>query len=353
MNGHRVAVLAALLTCFGCGGADGPGSDSANQEESAKTEAVARFQPYTQTLRDGLTAGGDVDAAVSQLMGARPAAFSLQALCRLYAPDGGDGDPGYRSFEEWKSAFKAIEDAIGQIDKWQSIVDDAQSQLDSATTPEEKQHAEEVLKQAQDTLAGKFDAFKAELASDAERWRSSDGTESPRLDEFDEFLADFHWKTRAGDRGVILDSMLAEFADLSEGYDMTQLEGGLHELRRDLRWPLIEQKALNGMITVKSSCSVDNEQIKNAPSDGRYDVLPEAREGTCQLDKCIVSAAANYVERFGNLKDEIEVYINTHGGGDSVPDQFRADAQAIYDDLESSGLIDVYAEQLKACSEEL
>jgi hypothetical protein len=337
------AVFASLLigtVAAGCSSETGP-SEGVTDDHLGESEApLARFKPYMTTLRSTLESGQSNEQIANTLLSSgRPASFSLQALCRLYS----DADP---KFKEIRDDFKRLEDGIGQYDKWASIYNAAVSAHNDQATLDR-------LKGQRDTALTTF----TQMLTD--RKFLVPAGQTSRMQEVQAFLEGFDWKTRKDDRALILKALGKELEDLEEThYDMTILEygDGVHELRRDLRWVLIEQLSLNGMIVGnEASCSI--EAYKTTPNDGRYGALRSSatEPDPCKIDACLIYQAAKTVSDIGDIKDqaETEVNIGNQAEADKVPERLVAPAKAIYDGITTNQLFATYRAQLKACRDAL
>lgn len=337
------AVFSSLVVAacaVGCSASDEPSSGVTDDHLGESEAPLARFKPYMTTLRSTLESGrSNEEIANTLLSSGRPASFSLQALCRLYS----DADP---KFKEIRDDFKRLEDGIGQYDKWASIYNAAVSEhRDQATL---------------DRLEGQRDqALTAFTQMLAQRKFLVAAGETSRMSEIQAFLDGFDWKTRKDDRALILKALAKELEDLEEThYDMTILEygDGVHELRRDLRWVLIEQLSLNGMIVAnEASCAIP--AYAQTPNDNRYGALRSSatEPNPCKIDACLIYQSAKTVSDIGDIKDqaETEVNIGNQAEADKVPERLQAPAKAIYDGITTNALFAKYREQLKACKDSL
>lgn len=333
-----VTSLAIAVTAAGCSSGEDASSGTTDDDLGESTAPLARFAPYLKTLKTTLESGRPTEEIASSLLqSGRPAAFSLQALCRVY----GKADP---KFKEMRDDFKGLEDGIGAYDKWNGIYQEAVSQhRDAATLERLKAQRDQALTQFTKLLTDK-------------QWLTTGGAKN-RIQMTQEFLDGFDWKTRADDRKLVLKQLIDELEDIkATTYDMKILEygDGIHELRRDIRWVLIEELALNGMITVKEGeCPIP--AYASIPSDGRYGALRSSptEPNPCQVSACLVYAAAKTVSDLGDLKDQAETQVNINGDSDVVPEPLQAPAKAIYDGIVQNDLVGQYATQLRACKDAL
>ncbi len=341
MNLKRVVAVVGLLFAAsigatGCSTADSIDS-SDDHLESPKDAPLARFAPYLATLRSAIETPATVEESAQALLASgRPAAFSLQALCRVY----GGFEGGI--FSELHDDFKALEDGIGAYDKWDGIYQQGVSQhADAATLDRLKKNRDDALVR-----------FSSMLTS--RQWRT-DGKTPTRLATITKFLDTYKWLPRVEDREEILSWLSKEMSDLkTTKYDMKTLEqgNGLHELRRDLRWVLIEELTLNGMVGLKDAgekCPVP--AYAKIPNDNRYGALRTSamEPNPCKISQCLVFAAADYVARIGELKDEAEQQVNIEGDSDVVPVSLQPQTQAIYDEMNKNDLFGAYHTELEAC----
>lgn len=334
------AAVTLILPALGaaCSGApDGATTSDSAIEAAPGSPAVAfaRFTPHLDALRGILESGAPADQVAEQMVGSgRNATFHLQALCRLYAK-------AYPSFDELLTDFKSLEDGIGEYGKWYSIHRAAVLEgVDASTlTRLEAQKADALLRFTQ-------------LLVDRQ-WLTKDAAAPSRLRTIEALLRGFDWKTRAEDRRLVLDRVRHEAKDVAKTtYDMTILEQGhgVHELRRDLRWLLYEQRVLHGLVVLKDdACPIA--AYASVPADDYYSVLPPSADepNPCTLSACLVHAAAKAVAELGDIKDQAETEIHTGSGGDLVPARLQPAAKAIYEEITRTGLMSVYVDQLTAC----
>lgn len=340
---HVAAVVTSLLVAVagaGCSAGEDSSQGTTDDNLGESTAPLARFAPYLKTLKTTLESGQSTEQIASALLSSgRPASFSLQALCRVYSK----ADP---KFKEMRDDFKGLEDGIGGYAKWDDIYQSAVREgKDAATLARLKTQRDEALTKFTKLLTDK-------------KWLTTDGSPT-RLKTIQEFLDGFDWKTRKDDRKIVLKQLIDELEDIkSTTYDMKILEygDGIHELRRDIRWVLIEQLALNGMITLKDAgeaCPVP--AYASVANDGRYGGLRETptEPSSCKISGCLVFAASKTVNDLGDLKDQAEIEVNINGDSDVVPERLQAPAKAIYDGMVQNDLIGQYIAQLNACKDAL
>lgn len=340
MKTHRLlAVVAAsaalMLASAGCSQATDNAQSSGEDNLNEADAPLARFAPYLKTLRAAFESGQSTDQIAQTLLASgRPASFSLQALCRLYEKEND-------TFKSLRDDFKGLEDGIGGFDKWNGIYQTAVSQhKDQATLDRLKAQSDAALVTFSKLLTTKG-------------WISADAATPSLAAKHEAWLKSYAWKKRVDDRGVVLTHLSKELDDLgTTQYDMKILEvgNGIHELRRDLRWVLIEQLGLNGMITLNTAtCAIP--AYAALPVTDRYTALRSSalEPSPCQIDACVVAAAAKTVGDLGNLKDQAEEEVNINGDADVVPVRLQPAAQAIYTEVTTNKLFEVYKAQIEAC----
>jgi hypothetical protein len=304
---------------------------------------IARFTPWLETIRKPLTSSQDIDTVADALLNGetRVAAFNLQALGRLY----GKQD---ELFKDVRSNFKEMEDAIGEYDKWVQVLKSAQQngQNDSAIKKLKKR-----VKEAR----ASFVAFLQK-----EEWVVSNG--KSKIDKIQKSLESRSWSSYPKDRQDNLKELQAQLKKVNETeYDMTILENGngLHELRRELRWFLIESRVLNGLVTFRKDKTCSVEEFKDLLKDkelvtGKYSQLPQAKTETdpCLISQCLFLAIVDDVAKLGDLKDKAERLNNSSGDteSDDVPQELANEAQDIYQTLQNTQALSLLSNELKSCT---
>lgn len=285
---------------------------------------LGRFETWLQILENNLGSTEDKSQAANLLVASsdsRIAAFNLQALARLYAKVD-------VRFDKMKSKAKDLEDALGEVDKWAAVGDAARK-------------------------ANAIDELADVLSEDL--WIGD--RESPRIEKFRKILRQVPWQSPAKEKselaGVIekqlvkVDQTKYTFANLEEG-------NGLHELRRELRWFLIEARVLGGLIQFKSSndCALPAyaELLDKPIAKSKYAGLPTTDPGIspCRISQCLFLGAVEAVEEFGALKDQAEKIL-AKDDNDSVPDEIRLAATQRYQDMKSKKLIPELIKEIRAC----
>lgn len=295
----------------------GDGSEILAAETGVDTWQYKRFGQWIDILETAFRAAdGDETVAAKGMLGGnvRIASFNLQALGRLYT----NLDP---VFTEFQDDFKKLEDGVGKVDMWTKVGDTVK-----------RQEA--------------FDGLVNLLKKKA--WVKKKFKES-RLAEHKEFLKKYVWMSYKKDRKALVDQLRAQVQSIMiKTYDMALLEDegtgaaevhGVHELRRELRWYLIETRVLNGMVQFRDSdnnCPVSFYQDlpTTYQGDPKYTTLPpnEPKDKACLVARCLFLAVNKQVDALGKVKDAAE--------GDAmarqtnrVPPALQLAAQQVFDEI--------------------
>lgn len=337
---YATFTLALALALSACRTTSGDVAAVKEGGASVSAPQIERFQVWLRILQKTVAENATPAKAAKDLVKGdnRIAAFNLQALGRLYAAD----DP---TFAAWRKSFKELEDKIGSVDKWTSILAKAEQQNAAAAA---------IAK-----LKKKRDEARAELETllvDGRYYPSDGGT--PFLAEVLAKLTAFPWKDYEADKADRFAVLREELDELeTTTWDFSHLEEGkgVHELRRRLRWFLIEARVLNGLVLLKplsSTCPVpDFAGLPSAPiASSKYGKLPAAAAETnpTRLTPCLFLAMADAVGVIGELKDESEVQNNAGAGEatDAVAPAARAIVEALYAKLKANGTFTALAQEL-------
>jgi hypothetical protein len=284
---------------------------------------LARFEVWFQILEKPLATSNQPEAALDALLNeprSRIASFNLQALGRLY-------EGLSPSFSTFRSDFKFLEDGLGQIDKWKTLKNNKN------------------LKAARQKFASDLKTFK---------WIGKG--QSPQLKKNRNLIKKI-LKNQDETRGALLQQLINQLTQIQENeFDLSQLEegNGLHELRRKIRWFMIEAQVLNGLIQFKASnsCPITAfRQLMQQPiAQSKYAVLNENPDENqlCRITSCYFVGLAQAVEDFGQLKDQAEGLIgNTKS--DQTPDALREQAEVFYQSLIETNVFPKLSSEIKKC----
>lgn len=287
---------------------------------------IERFQIWIRDLRTSMTISPDAEVVVQKLVAseARNATFHIQGLARLYQFQ----DSRFKTI--W-GEVKELEDSIGTYDMWKT--------LDPIKGEQAKQDLIRLL---------------------AKRGWSKRG-QSPKLDAISASLNSYNWDNYDGDRAYALEKIKLQLDVLSRAqYDMTRLEKrdgdgkGLHEFRREMRWFLIEAKALNGLIGYDSNpyCSVS--EYKGLPQSTwathKYAKFTRGafESDPCLVEQCLILGMVKAVDGLGDLKDASEKDAVSREA-DRVPASLVPVATALYREIKETRVLSRLSENILRC----
>ena len=226
----------------------------------------------------------------------RNALFHLEALCRLYRESHDE-----IIFEGLLTQFKELEDSIGRVDYHDAFRVEAKK-IDA---PKE--------------IFGYFTGgYHVELQNLTKRlldseWLCIQGNivGSPALERIIDTLQNIGWKKYKRDRKNIINALIDSLEKVlkkggvtegEEGLDFNELEDGVHEFRRTVRWLSIYPASLGGM------CRLSNEDKIN-PSVAKYLAFAtfneDKREKTpINLDANTLLTFSKIIDDIGNIKDD-------------------------------------------------
>lgn len=287
-----------------------------------------RFEKWLDILETPLASGKNGAEAAEALIAAadsRVASFNLQGLAKIYESLDKDGE-----FVRINADFKGLEDAIGAVDKWQTL--------------EKKDELKKAMKDLADLLEDK-------------NW--SKNHSSPRIGKIRKFITDFKWSNVKKDQEFFAEQIRDDLKKLEKtNFEFETLEegNGLHEFRRSARWFLMKARVLNGGIQFKQP---ENKCASKANADllqdedvntSKYAVLPEDVTGqyTCRISKCLYLSVVQVVEQIGVIKDEIEK-IHGNDKDDSVPKKQKKQAEDVYENFLDRESLPALIKEMDAC----
>ena len=203
---------------------------------------------------------------------ARQCLFYLQALCRAYKKTGTK-----KRFKDIGGAVKILEDQLGKIDYWDGWLKEC-----SAC----KGFPIAMLRTLRDHRERELLVFQRML--DDGRWFADDDS---TLDHILDSLAEEDWHKAGKDREKIARFLIDEITELdaacrSGGFDFHELETGVHEFRRQLRWIGIYAFAFDGLIQLRM---VENPEtfyqkyMTEAVVKSPFNILPPEKTGIVPL----------------------------------------------------------------------
>lgn len=243
--------------------------------------------------------------------GGRKPLFVLQGLARLER--GVRKDP--EVFDEFLADVKKLEDTLGDVDYWWAFLESG----------EKRGLPREVLAWAANKHAqacGRLEGWLAAGDWVDHKYLADEREPSLRVRAWSETLRDQEWPKRSRERkrfGRYLAERLRKVHGDALALDMDDLEGGLHELRRKLRWFSIYPSALGGLVTLDESAAAPKgwsryltEAILNSP----FAKLPKPAEGeeAITLPAPLFYALSWIIDDLGKVKDAAqETELIEHG----------------------------------------
>jgi len=220
--------------------------------------------------------------------------FQLEALARIYTEI--NDDP--KHFKKLLNQAKKMEDLIGQLDYFAVFVQQYQSRQDlpKAVQKHFVRHYMQTLKKLNRRLEKKG-------------WLSG-----KRIRKFRKVIRKADLKVSSEDNSKLREFYLKEIREINEFTNngrvyFDELEAGVHELRRKLRWLSIYATALNGGVQLAETLPV-NQRLKKylTPEivQSPYNTLPSVKDKQVQpllLSRDDFYALSWMIDQLGRLKD--------------------------------------------------
>lgn len=260
-------------------------------------EGYNRFQIHLNALNEVLEAAQltSEPALVIFKSNARQSLFYLQALARIYKEI-----HNKKRFEKMRLAFKMFEDQLGKIDYYDGFIKifSKNSAVPETITQNLKQHYDVELKNLNELLL-EYNWINAE---------------KPKIASIQKDLATASWKKVEEERSAIAQVLIKHIEEIEYKYEIgilnfNDLEHGVHEFRRQLRWISIYAQALNGLIQLKS---IENSHptldlyLTKKVLESPFNKMPEV----ISVSKSICLQSASFyalswmIAESGQLKDE-------------------------------------------------
>jgi hypothetical protein len=255
------------------------------------------FQIHLNALNEVLEAAQltNEPALVIYKSNARQSLFYLQALARIYKET-----HNKKRFEKMRLAFKMFEDQLGKIDYYDGFI-----KLFSKNKAVPKSIFQN-LKQHYDLELINLNEFLLK-----HNWIN---TEKPKIASIQKELATASWKKVEEERSAIAKVLIKYIEEIEYKYEIgilnfNDLEHGVHEFRRQLRWISIYTQALNGLVQLKpieNSHPSLNTYLTKSVLESPFNKMPEV----VSISKSICFQSANFyalswmIAESGQLKDE-------------------------------------------------
>lgn len=343
--------LVAIGTCFAQPSM--ASSFSQNRFTSMLNANIKVLKLFTQANPDIFEMAATDISNLAVESNIRQATFQVQALARVYS---GYPAPEVQSvIEEVLTNSKRQEDLIGTYEKWAM-----------------NQHQERAAQEAESLAFEMFGIvptkpLREENAGKPNPFIDKNGN-TPKLDLIKDQVQKAPWLDENSDRNFVLHSMANMLRNIqTKDYaQMSLLEDGLHELRRDLRWIPIASLSLAGLLQTSNTgeFACNKEQKLNFSEAGKADsprygldkfaggkeVLPK---DVCTISQCLYEEVVGAVAVFGKLKDKAEpIVLANPVQNDVTPPEIAKLANVQYSNLLSSQAVVKLADQIESCVRE-
>lgn len=259
---------------------------------------LARFQPHLDRLKSFLLSDEAISGKdrVRKMIDddARYSAFQLEGLSRIY-----ESWP-HSPFSKIRLQLKELEDQLGRVDEREEY-------LNFATKIEAPSDAIDYLKKSAKESRHNLEKFLKPWTEP----RIEDGT--TRLERIEGKIKEWRDGSEEKERRKILDALVEHLKKIEDlPYDMSRLQKGIHEMRRQLRWVLISIQALNGLVVLEDgSASLSREildryahLIDEPVAKSRFNQIPENPEikDPIRIHRTLYLALSDAVQRLGEIK---------------------------------------------------
>lgn len=270
-------------------------SEFAAQKNRNKSRALERILPNLIKVHRYLllqTADGDLLLQPRSTQ-VRTAIFQLEGAFRLY-------DRIYGSeFKNLKKLVKGYEDAIGHWDAWNEFIRYGQSlSADSEAIHILESHREKNAKELREEIH--------------KNWLVQKNGKVPGIEQIlSTFAASKAVKSDCQDATLLVEQIIKQTNDLIDTeLDLNQLEEGLHELRRQIRWLAIYFSAIDGVVTIGEGIGASEDPFYNGLlelpiAESKYARLyPTGLEPySIELSKPYFLGLTYFIGALGDLKD--------------------------------------------------
>lgn len=261
---------------------------------SGDAKAVQRFQSEFDLIRSFYASVPKFSDMPEKMIAAdiRSTFMRIEAIARTYQSHFKEGSDDYKRLKELFDYAAKVEDNLGTL----SDIVKLPAVLESAKAPAD------LINYANKKSARTIPQFIPFL----EKFGWSKDLKT--LTEMEKLVRKIDWPGKK-DNEVVFTQIAKEAKDIAEkNYPLNDINNGVHRLRKDLRWILLEIRGSNGLIVRDdNSCAISEYQaLVNAPiATSKYGVLPpNPRETTsCELNGCIFLAVATHNDNIAVVKD--------------------------------------------------
>lgn len=257
--------------------------------------------------------------------GLRLAAFNLQSLGRMYQDH---PNTKVQKFAiDLRDQTKAIEDRLGKVDMYKNV----------DKPDDEKKAAKKIMKTLREN-----------------NWVSESGKPGAIFGKIKTSISTITWPSNEEDRLFVLQTLSDQISSVHKTkYDMSLLNAGLHELRRELRWITFYALSSDGLLKKsENTCPLKSTPLTEF-ADPKYSSLDSKPiSGSCYMSACVYDEIAGAVGIFGKIKDRGE-QIAEHDEdmlkADLAPEEIQLESKRYYRLLKETKALDYALKQLASC----
>lgn len=272
---------------------------------------LARFGAQLERVRGALAARPAADArGADALLGQvlykanlRTPLFMLEGLARVACGTGGDEEV----FGEILRDVKVLEDVTGQVDFWWTVREKTASW---GLPPEFVRHADDHHQAACGRMVGWLEA----RAWIDHRYLPAEGDVRLRVHRMGRALAAQSWPSPRKEARRIAEFFLDRVHATDKAVralDLNDVEHGLHELRRRLRWLSIYATALDGAVQLDAAAKAPKgwgRYLTPAVVNNPFNALPtgDGRVAPLRLPAPLFYALSWLIAELGAIKDRAQ-----------------------------------------------
>jgi len=260
-------------------------------------DGLNRFSLQLEILDKLLqNAGKSKEPAVTLFQSnARQVLFYLEALTRIYR-----NIHNKKRFERMRLMFKSLEDQLGKIDYYHAFIKEFSVQ---------KNFPEKLLENLTQHYKNEISILDNLLINDG--WINE---KNSIITVINVELETATWLSSEDEQAEIGNSIIYQIEEIEEKYEsgvlnFNDLENGVHEFRRQLRWISIYAQALNGLVQLKfienSHAKMDlylTKEVVISPFNKMPPLLPNLKPITIQSTNFY--SLSWLIAESGRLKDE-------------------------------------------------
>lgn len=318
---------------------------------------LERVLVHAAKLQDLLSNEPDPAKLVDKVMNGdlRRFVFLLEGIGKLYANE-------YKDAKDVHASAKLLEDTLGAVSMHRANLAYARH---IKAPPDVLAYMEKAEGKARDDLE--------KLLVDQWMPRKKDG-QIPALRDLMKGWGDAKWDGYVDDKKFVRNEMVRRLEKIADtSFDMHNLQGGLHELRRQLRWFPIYAESLNGLVQLddtKNPVKAYEPLLNVTLATSKYVDLPDdSREaGAIRLSKSLYVALMQLTLDLGGLKDAGEPFeavalaylaLKKAGtmeeaeqkvtalAGPRLMNDVHTDADRVYAEMKKNKLVEKLAEGVK------